>query len=341
MLAILLTLVGVIGWCLQDQLFLNWDVSQLLHGVDLMLGGGTYSHDFFDPNPPSVLLLYAPPVILNKWFGFNIVLTFRAYIFLLSAVSLYQCCVITKSIFSKHDNLIRNCFLMALAITFFILPSYQLGQRDCLLYVFIFPYLLLVVSRLQANTISKNIAIYAGFMAGLGVALKPQFLILPCLIESYYLLRTRKISSIMRPETIMMAGVSAIFLAITVAFYSDYIQSIVPYMLKNYYVAMARPWQVLLFEPIILFCLLTALCVMMQYKQLRYRDLFTLLLIAMAGYFVCYLSQQSLLLYHVLPIYFVAVILVSLQFSSHLRAAMGVIACAYYAVLFFGGHYPG
>src|ERR1700678_2432741 len=83
-----LALIAITAWVIQVKLFLNWDVGHLLHATELLLAGGSYRHDFFIPNPPLILYLYAPPVLAHHIFGLNLILGFRCYIFLLIALSL-------------------------------------------------------------------------------------------------------------------------------------------------------------------------------------------------------------------------------------------------------------
>src|SRR5579872_3156058 len=90
--------VYVVAWGIQEHLPLNWDISQLLHATRLMLAGGTYSKDFFIPNPPMILFLYTPPVALSKFMGVKVMLPFRIYIFMLISISLAICCSLARQL---------------------------------------------------------------------------------------------------------------------------------------------------------------------------------------------------------------------------------------------------
>ncbi len=78
LLILLMASIFLFAWKLQSALFLNYDVSWLMHASERLLAGGTYSRDFFETNPPLILYLYLPPVIFSKIFAFNLVLLFRA-----------------------------------------------------------------------------------------------------------------------------------------------------------------------------------------------------------------------------------------------------------------------
>lgn len=146
MLAVYLT-----AWFIQSQLFINWDVSQLIQSTKRLLEGGTYTRDFFIPNPPMILYLYTPPVLFQQFFHLRIDLIFRAYIFILSSLSLFFCYHLTQTLFAKKDSNLRYGFLIVLASLYLIVPLFLLGQRDCLMMMFTFPYMLMAVNRLQAQ----------------------------------------------------------------------------------------------------------------------------------------------------------------------------------------------
>ena len=52
--------------CIQLTIFLNFDVTYLTHAAKLLLEGGTYTHGFFETNPPLILFLYMPPLFLSE-----------------------------------------------------------------------------------------------------------------------------------------------------------------------------------------------------------------------------------------------------------------------------------
>src|SRR5437868_7239703 len=95
--------ICLLGWTIQTHLFLNWDVSYLLHETEILFQGGTYANDLFEINPPLILYLYAPATFMSQWTGLNITFVFRIYILILTIGSLITCYRLAIPIF-KNKN---------------------------------------------------------------------------------------------------------------------------------------------------------------------------------------------------------------------------------------------
>ena len=306
--------IYIAAWFIQEHLFINWDISHLLHATRLMLAGGTYSKDFFIPNPPMILFLYTPPILLSKFLGANIILPFRAYIFFLISISFLICYLLTKQIFSKKDEFIAYTFLVTLATIFLIVPIFQFGQRDCLLLVLLMPYLLAVTSRLQNNTININIAIMVGMLAGTGLAIKPQFLVIPFLIECYYIYYKRNLLAWIRTEICLIVALLSVYAAIIMIFYPDFVFVITPYVIRNYYSSISVSFGRLFLNPIALFCWLPLPFYIALYRMNPYKILCSVLMLALTGFLISYYAQRTLFLYHVLPPFSLGILLLVLLF---------------------------
>src|SRR6185437_2828635 len=59
-------LLFILAYIVQSLGALNSDVASLLYDTKLLLMGGTYVKDFFETNPPMVLYLYAPVILIEK-----------------------------------------------------------------------------------------------------------------------------------------------------------------------------------------------------------------------------------------------------------------------------------
>lgn len=312
----ILIMIYAFAWILQDQLFLNWDVSWLMHAAKRLLNGGTYSHDFFETNPPLILYLYLPPILVNKTLNINLALAFRCYIFLLSALSLSLCYPFLRKIFSKQDPILRSVFIVFLAAAYLILPLHELGQRDHLLVMLTLPYLLAVVYRLQGNSIKTGEAALLGLLAGLGFALKPHFLITLVLIELYYAFSKKNLFACLRPETVMMLVLMSAYGAAIFAFFPDYLSFVVPYTMRVYYSSISSPWGFILLHPMLLSCALSLLCYALLYNVSAYKPLGMVLSLALIGFICSYVAQRTTFYYHLIPAFSFALLLSVLLYGS-------------------------
>src|SRR3990167_3346116 len=93
--------IYLLAFLLQTQLLLNWDVSWLMLTTKKLLSGGHYGKDFFEINPPMILYLYIPPVLISKFFLISRIFALRIYIFLLTSISLLLCYPLLKKILAN------------------------------------------------------------------------------------------------------------------------------------------------------------------------------------------------------------------------------------------------
>lgn len=306
--------IYIAAWFIQEQLCIHWDISKLLQATRFMLAGGTYSKDFFIPNPPMILFLYTPPVILSKLMGIKVMVPFRLYIFLLSSVSFGLCCILARKIFSKKDGFVAGTFLVALATIFLIVPGYQLGQRDCLLLVLMMPYLLAITLQLQGHAIHTKLAWIIGLLAALGLGIKPYFLIIFILIECYFLYSKRNILAWARTEIGVIALIFAIYGTLLFAFFPDFVFVVTPYILRMYHNSLSTPLSQLFFNPIAFFCWLSIPFFITGYSTNSYKILCTVFLIALIGFLISFYAQGTLFIYHIIPPFSLAILLLALLF---------------------------
>jgi hypothetical protein len=316
--AVFLCLLGVIytlAWFIQDKLFLNWDVATLMQSAKSMMAGGVYVKDFFTPNPPLILYLYMPPILLSQYFSISIAIVFRLYMFALVTGSLFISYPLIKKIFSDQISLAR-LFTATLVGILLIIPLHHLGQRDHLLLIFIMPYLLLVASRLANNKPSVHQAILIGILAGIGFAIKPHFMATFILIELYYAYKKKSLFAWVRAESLAIIGVISLYSIAIVIFYPAYIFSLVPFMLNNYYSLLGTHWDKLILVTPVLFCLIPISLYIIQFRENKYQSLSTILLIALIGFLISYISQQTMLFYHLIPEFSVAILLLVLMLTT-------------------------
>jgi hypothetical protein len=311
----LLFLSYAFAWILQDQLFLNWDASWLLHAANRLLQGGTYTNDFFETNPPLILYLHIPPLILHTFFKLKLAFAFRFYIFLLGTVSLALCYSLLQKLFSKENPGMVNAFIFILSLLYLVLPLHELGQRDPLAVIFTLPYLLAIAARLQNQRLKLGTAIFIGSFAALGFALKPHFLIIPLLLELYYIRAQKKLLACLRPETLALFLLLLSYAAFAYIFYPDYFSFIIPFTLRVYYSGISAPWALVLLQPIILFCCFVLLTYLFLYRGFKPQALGHILALALVSFILSYITQRTDFYYHLIPAFSLAILLSFLSYE--------------------------
>jgi hypothetical protein len=310
----------VFAGILHSSLLFCGDNSIELHEAQKLLAGGTYVTDFFDTSPPMILYLFIPPVLVAKYFSLDIFLVFRVYIFSLVLCCTLLCRSLGNVIFSAHDRKLNAIFAFSIAFLCLLLPSYELGQRDYLLVILSLPYFLTVSLYLQNSAVKPLIGIFVGVLAGLGIGIKPFFIITPILVELYVVGYKKNIFACLRPDSITIFVVLAIYTVIALLVNPDYFQIIVPYSIRNYYPGVAIPWSKIIFSPICILSYLVIIFAMILYGHLeRYKILTSILCIGLISFVLIYIMQRVEFYYHILLPFIISTLLslfLFLQFIS-------------------------
>ncbi|MCK4607926.1 MAG: hypothetical protein KAT71_00430 [Gammaproteobacteria bacterium] len=308
-LAITLFITAVV---IQSFGTLSPDVSFLLHITQKMLHGGRYYYNFFEINPPLILYLYTPPVVIAHLLHCGFFIPIRTYVFAIAAGSLILCNWLLRKIFAQENNYSHGPLLLAITFAFVLMPGMQFGQREHIMIMLVVPYFLLVSLRLTGKSLEIWQLVFIGILAGIGFALKPYFFIPLALVELYFLLKKGKFWAWLRPEIAMIGLVSIIYLATIFLFFPEYIDKMVPIGWKLFYAAYHVPWLWVLTQvPIAFFCIVIIL-LGFSYKKIQQLQLAYVLLIASIGFFVCDIIQQTIFYYHILPLFTTSMMLLVL-----------------------------
>jgi hypothetical protein len=163
------------------HVLLNHDVAWLVLMSARALDGGHYATDFFEVNPPWVVLAYAPAALLARLLGISLAAglqTWLAAFLLTSAVALH---VALFPLARHHPN--RAALLLALyGAVLFALPGYDYGQREHLIAASVLPCAVLLVLDPMAALSPRSARAWAlSALAVAGAFLKPHFLVLVAL----------------------------------------------------------------------------------------------------------------------------------------------------------------
>ena len=277
-----------VGWMLTSA-------NQLLDGA-----GRLYRDIFFEVNPPLALFLKIPAVTFARATDLFEVNVFIVYVFLLSAGSILLAGHLLSAA-RGSDALARRLLLLAVFLSVLFLPGPEFGQREHFLIIFTLPYLVLIALHVLGQRPRRWAAILCGVFAALGFALKPHFLIVPVALELYALLHTRRISSLLRAETIAMAVTGVGYAVLVVIFTPEYLTGVLPLVMEFYNDAVSNPLGVVLFR-LESFLVLLAVGLQAGYRrhqdQPAFGDVFA---IASVCLYAVYLSQMKGWHYHALP----------------------------------------
>lgn len=218
-----LVLTGAFLW----QVPLNHDTAYLLLASERYLDGASLYFDQSMMNPPLVTWMHGAVVLFARMAGESALYMVIPIVLLVIGVSLFlagRAVVLLPDIESKYVvGIVGACFF---AITF--APLHDFAQRDHLFMIFSLPLIVLTGVRLQGGAVRPQLAGGIGIFAFFGIALKPHFLLLPLCLEIIHLIKTKKVSTIFRPETIALGGALAVYGLLVIINYLEYFTDVIP-----------------------------------------------------------------------------------------------------------------
>ncbi len=299
--SLLLIIVFILSFSLQQIMYFNHDVSWLLEASRRLLYGGSYTNDFFENNPPLILYLYLPAVLLKETTHIHIMVSLQIYVYGLIALSLYMCNKLCRKIFTNGDNYLIKPVILSIATILLIVINRDFGQREHLLLILTLPYMLLVLARLKNASISPVLAITIGVTAASGFFLKPYFLFALCLIEFYYMIKTRNWQSWSRLEIRAMLVVLLVYLTIVLFRHSDYLTFVMPYAVRWCGITDHMPLQPIIDNVFVGLFIFTGLTYLYQRRTLHCHEYTDIMMLTTLAYIAVFILEATLWTYHLYP----------------------------------------
>ncbi len=200
---------------------LNWDVGCLLHFAGRMLDGDRLYVDLMDENPPMIFWLNLPAAAAARLLGLPPMPVFHGFVAALGLLSSWLSYRVLRAAWPEapaaHSLGLAGLLLCLLLVA----PGQDFGQRENLLFIAMVPYLFCAAARASGRSAPARLAAVAGLLAGLGIAIKPQFLLAWIAIESAVLASTRDRWRCL--ENAAIVAVQAAYAAAVLAFASEYL----------------------------------------------------------------------------------------------------------------------
>jgi hypothetical protein len=154
------------------------DVAWYLYGASRMLEGARLYVDVIDVNPPLIFYVSALPIWIANLLGWSHVITAKLCFVSIALLSLVLSERLMRGGAPIVPDLIRKIFLLALAFVFFIYIEDNFGQREHLMFMLVMPYILASIECAEGRSTRGISPVLLGALAGLGMAIKPHFLLL-------------------------------------------------------------------------------------------------------------------------------------------------------------------
>jgi hypothetical protein len=305
-------------------MILNFDVRWLMTAANKLLLGGHYYTDFIETNPPLILYLYMPAIILAKIMHLSFSIAFKIYAFTLATGSLYICNILLQRIFDNSCNSIRYALLIVIAFAWVLMPGYSFGEREHFAIMLTLPYLFLLDLRLAGKSLNIFLIILLGFMAGIGFAIKPHFLFALILCELFFMYKKRNLFAWLRLETVVIGLVILLYIVSLFLLTPKYIFKVWPLVYHLYFVAAHEPFGALIAQPTFIFWLIVVGVYFLLYERIQHKNFAQILLFASTGYLIAYFIQHTTWYYHLLPVLTIITLLMVLFISEKLLSIIKI-----------------
>ena len=293
---------------------LNHDVAWFLYVANGLLAGGELYRDFVGTNAPMASLSLLPAALLTRA-GLP---PYAALCVLMMAMAVLSCGLCLG--LARHwqgPSRWRPWGSAVLLAAFLILPGYTFGQREHLFTILIAPYLLCLALRVAGIPVPARLAIMAGAMAGLGVGLKPHFVLIAAAAELALLLRMHDLRRLFRPESLALAVCASAVVAEVFLFQPTYVHDILPGVVATYG-GFNNP-DLILFSLVVYLALFWALSTAQMAAPLR-----DILLFAVVGALLSFVLQGKGWYYHGYPIVFLLFLLGVAALAGAVMATVGI-----------------
>jgi hypothetical protein len=211
--------------------------------------------DFFEWNPPLIMYLNLIPFWLSRLLHIPAPLALNFSVLGLGAFSSFLSLRIAYKYLSKQDFFVLLPMLFAVAY-FSQDLLINIGEREHLFILAYVPYFVLrsIIWRngstekqkesgeaqggvVDERPISKSDAVLCGLLAGIGMALKPQFVASALVVELFFHCQYKTIRAFVRPEIFSVVSVFAVYLFLCLflppAVWDVYFHQVVPLYLSG------------------------------------------------------------------------------------------------------------
>jgi hypothetical protein len=198
----------------------NHDVSWFYYMSQRWLDGARLYVDLIDMNLPLVVYVGVPPAWLAAALGLPAIPTLQLYILAWLLATLAFDWWLLNRLALPQAMAARGLFFLALTLLLF--PFFDFGQREHLMLMLVMPYLIVSTGQAAGRAPGRRARWLAGALAGLGLALKPYFILLWLAVMLYAAFTRRGPAAWRRPENHAIALVVALYGLAVVAFTPEY-----------------------------------------------------------------------------------------------------------------------
>lgn len=288
------------------------DVSWFLHALRRMWEGEVLYRDIAEPNPPLILLLYAPPLFIADALGVNPANVINGVILFLAWMSAVAAAHILRYSIHHFSGLQRRwMFLACLAVLLAVPGVNVIAQREHIFILLILPYVFLHLPSVRANPTkpSAPLLLLCAAAAALGFYLKPYFLIVWLALLLWDIKRSRSLKILFSSYHMLMVCIGMLYSAVMLAVFPEYLRYL-PLWLETYSAYTRTAANIFMQQSVYFLLALLALFLPLGKRILTRFDLTYLAVLVLAA-FINVVVQGKLWLYSFYPVHALAFLTLS------------------------------
>ena len=212
----------------------NLDVGALLYIAARWVAGDRLYIDVIDPNTPWAIALHVPAVVSADLFGLDAPTWFSIYVVAAIVAALGLSHLVLKPAGTSALTLVKLALPMAGLFVLGVLPGSSFGQREHLLLIGAFPYLVLAGLRADGMPVGLPLKLAVAVFAGLAFAIKPYFVFPLVLVEAYLLIRRGPRATFSDPVPWTIGGLLVLHVVLAVLLTPQYFSFILPFAAATY-----------------------------------------------------------------------------------------------------------
>ena len=262
-------------------------------------------------NPPLIVALNFPPVFLGRLLHLSPALPYRIVVLLLAGASLFATNRLLAGLMPGSAT-VRRGILLCGTLVLLPLAAVDYGEREHLALALLLPYVWLVAARAREVAVPAGSAVLFGASAGLGLALKPYFLVVWVGLELYRRLRAGRVLGSATPESLAVLTVLLVYgmgVLLVTPEYLELAAGLGPAYGRFLYKPAGELLMTAPGAPLVYLALLTYIALR---PTGRHPEIQTALLIACLGFFLAGVVQQKGLRYHFYPAFALATLLLAM-----------------------------
>lgn len=198
---------------LNDYRCMAGDMGLYLQCGQLLLSGKRPYVDFFDTNPPLIMYLSTIPAMVQNLLGGNILFWFQVSML---AMSLIAASILALFLIPAKQRPFFHAALGCISLMS-MLSMFDFGQREYLFFLSFLPYFFFCITRMNGQKPGGRfylpLSILIGILAGVGLSLKPHFLIFLLFLEGWTLKSCglSYLKYMLRPELLACISTGALY----------------------------------------------------------------------------------------------------------------------------------